>query len=58
MPQFKNEITKAYIVGDDDHTPVKIEENEGKRTMRVPRNGPNAIAYTVCLEISGDKVER
>jgi alpha-L-fucosidase len=58
LPEFKNEITKAYIVGDPAKTPVLIDRTNGLRLMHVTRNGPNAIAYTICLEITGDKVER
>jgi len=58
LPNFKNQITKAYIVGDSTQTPITIDETNGVRVAHVTRNGPNAIAYTICLEISGDKVER
>jgi alpha-L-fucosidase len=57
LPDFKNEITKAYIVGPE-QTPVVIDRVNGVRVAHVTRNGPNAIAYPICLEISGDKVER
>ena len=56
LPEFKNEIKKAYILGDP--TPVTVEMTNSVRVIRVPRNGPNAIAFPVCLEISGDKVEK
>jgi alpha-L-fucosidase len=58
LPDFKNEITKAYIVGDSTQTPIIIDSVNGIRVAHVTRNGPNAIAYTICLEIAGDKVER
>jgi alpha-L-fucosidase len=58
LPDFKNEIKKAYIVGDPAQKPIKIDEVNGVRVAHVSRNGPNAIAYTICLEIDGDKVER
>jgi alpha-L-fucosidase len=58
LPEFKNEITKAYIVGDPVKTPIAISRTNDIRVAQVTRNGPNAIAYTICLEISGDKVER
>lgn len=57
LPDFKNEITRAYIVGEPE-TPVEISETNGVRVAHVTRNGPNAIAYPICLEISGDKVEK
>ena len=37
---------------------VEISETNGVRVAHVTRNGPNAIAYPICLEISGDKVEK
>lgn len=56
LPEFKNDIKKAYIVGTQ--TPVEISETNGVRVAHVTRNGPNAIAYPICLEIAGDKVEK
>ena len=58
LPNFKNQITKAYIVGDPSQAPITIDETNGVRVAQVTRNGPNAIAYTICLEINGDKVEK
>ena len=58
LPNFKNDITKAYILGDPAKTPVAISRTNDVRVAQVTRNGPNAIAYTICLEISGDKVEK
>jgi alpha-L-fucosidase len=58
LPDFKNEIKKAYIVGDPAQTPVTIDTTNSVRVAHVTRNGPNAIAYPICLEISGDKVEK
>jgi len=58
LPNFKNQITKAYIVGDPTQAPITIDEVNGVRVAHVTRNGPNAIAYTICLEITGDKVEK
>jgi alpha-L-fucosidase len=58
LPEFKSEITKAYIVGDPAKNPVTIDRTNGVRVAHVNRNGPNAIAYPICLEITGDKVER
>jgi len=57
LPDFKNEIKKAYIVGDP-ATPVLIDETNGVRVAHVPRYGPNAIAYPLCLEISPGTVEK
>jgi alpha-L-fucosidase len=58
LPNFKNQITKAYVVGDPTQAPITIDEVNGVRVAHVTRNGPNAIAYVICLEITGDKVER
>jgi len=56
LPEFKNEITKAYVVGTQ--APVEISVTNNIRVAHVKRDGPNAIAYPICLEISGDKVEK
>ena len=59
LPEFKNEIKKSYILGDPSQTPVSLVSTNGIRCLKVDRNNePHATAYTVCLEISGDKVER
>lgn len=54
LPPFTNEIKKAYIVGDPEQKPVVIDTTNDVRVAHVTRNGPNAIAYPICLEIEGD----
>jgi len=56
LPSFKNDITKAYVVGTE--KPVEISETNGVRVAHVKRDGPNAIAYPICLEISGETVQK
>ena len=52
LPDFKNEIKKAYIVGDPEQTPITIDTTNNVRVAHVTRNGPNAIAYT---DLPGDR---
>jgi alpha-L-fucosidase len=58
LPKFKNEIKRAYVVGDPAQTPILIDTTNNVRVAHVQRSGPNALAYPICLEISGNKVER
>jgi len=55
---FKNQIRKAYVLGDPQKQEVTIEMVNGVRVARVPRPGPHATAYVLVLEIEGDKIER
>ncbi len=58
LPAFKNPITKAYLLGDPEKKEIAIETINGVRVARVPRPGPHATSYVLCLEIKGDTVER
>jgi alpha-L-fucosidase len=58
LPPFKNQIRKAYVLGDPQKQEVTIEMVNGVRVARVPRPGPHATAYVLVLEIEGDKIER
>jgi len=58
LPAFKNQIKRAYLLGDPNQESVKIDTVEGIRVARVPRNGPHATAYVLVVEIEGQKVER
>jgi len=58
LPPFKNQIRKAYVLGDPQKQEVTIETINGVRVARVPRPGPHATAYVLVLEIAGDKIER
>ena len=57
LPAFRNEIERAYILGDAQQTDCAIEIINGVRTVQVPRQGPHATANVLCLEIEGDAVE-
>ena len=57
-PGFKNEITNACIGSDPAKTPISIGRTNGVRLAHVNRNGPNATAYPIGREITGDRVER
>ena len=58
LPAFKNQIKKAYLLGDPEKNEIAIETVNGVRIARVSRQGPHATAYVLCLEIEGEKVER
>jgi len=58
LPAFKNPITKAYLLGDREKKEITIETINGVRVARVPRPGPHATSYVLCLEIKGDTMER
>ena len=58
LPDFTNAVKKAYLVGDPDQKPILIDTTNNVRVAHVFRNGPNAIAYPICLEIEGDQAGR
>jgi len=58
LPAFKNPIRNAYLLGDPAKQPIEIQTTNNIRIARVPRPGPHATAYTLCVEIEGDKVQR
>ncbi len=58
LPAFRNQIRKAYLLGDPEKKEIVIETLNGVRVARVPRPGPHATAYVLVLEIQGDKVDR
>src|SRR5205814_9963481 len=49
LPEFKNEVIQAYIVGDPAQVPVMIDRTNNVRVAHVVRNGPHASAYTICM---------
>jgi alpha-L-fucosidase len=57
LPAFKNSIKKAYFLADPKREAIPIDTVEGARVAKMPRNGPNAIANVLCVEIEGDHVE-
>ena len=57
LPAFKNEIRKAYILGDPKHEPLLVDTNNGARVVKTPRNGPDAMANVLVLEFEGEKIE-
>ncbi len=56
LPPFENEIRKAYIIGDPDRKPCRVEVINGVRTVWIHRQGWHATAQVLCLEIEGDTV--
>jgi alpha-L-fucosidase len=58
LPEFKNDIKKTYFLSDPSQTEIPITVTNGVRVVRAPRDGPNAMANVLVVEIAGDKVER
>ncbi len=58
LPEFKNEIKKVYYLSDPSRTAIPVTETNGIRIVLAPRNGPNAMANVLVVEIAGDTVER
>lgn len=56
LPDFSNAIKRAYILGDEQRTPCKIETIRGRLVAYIQRQGPHATANVLCLEIDGDTV--
>jgi alpha-L-fucosidase len=56
LPDFKNEIKRAYLNADPAKTPIEIEKSELGRTLKLGR-GADTMAPVICLEIEGDKVQ-
>jgi alpha-L-fucosidase len=58
LPEFKNDITHAYMLDDPTRTSLAITETNGLRVIQLPRSGSNPIANVIAVEIAGDKVTR
>ncbi len=58
LPEFKNEIKKAYLLSDPEQAPLSIITTNSARVVQMPHNLPDPVANVVVTEISGDKVER
>jgi alpha-L-fucosidase len=58
LPEFKNEIKKAYLLSDASQADIPVTVTNGVRVVTVPRNSQNPMANVIVAEISGDTVER
>ncbi len=43
-------VTKAYLLADPAHTPLKISQTGGNLTVNLPDKAPDPIASVLCLE--------
>jgi alpha-L-fucosidase len=44
--------TKAYLLGDPQHTALPVQQNENGVSLALPEKAPDAIASVVCVELS------
>ena len=58
LPAFKNEIKRAYLLGDGDRTKLAVMDDKGTRTIQTPHYAPNVTASVVVVEIQGEAAER
>ena len=58
LPAFRTAIRKAYFLSDPAQTPLRVENVDGSRFVRLPRLLPDAMANVVCVELDGTAVER
>lgn len=58
LPAFKNEIKKAYFLGDPGRTNFSVTVTNGIRVVQTPRFAPDAMASVIVVEYAGDQVER
>lgn len=50
LPAFSNKITKAYLLADPQHTPLKVVGGK----VELPATAPAGLAPVLCLEIEGE----
>ena len=59
LPAFKNEIKRAYLLGDPDHKElVVVAEEHGLRSIQTPHYAPNVMGNVLVVEIQGEAAER
>jgi alpha-L-fucosidase len=58
LPAFKNEIKRAYLLGDSDHKDLTVTTDKANRILQTPHYAPNVMASVLVVEIEGDAVER
>ena len=47
-----NQVSKAYLLGDATHTPLKFSQQNETISVALPANVPDPIAVVVCLEFA------
>jgi len=58
LPAFKTSIKKIYFLSDPKQENIPIQTVNGVRVVQTPRNGPDAMANVLCVELEGGQVER
>lgn len=60
LPNFKNEITTAYVLDEKGgHAPAEVKkESNGARSVVVPRYINDSLGTVLVVEYSGEKIER
>jgi len=58
LPDFKNEIKKAYLLSDPEQADLAITTTNDVRQVVIPREKQNSMANTIVVEIAGDQIER
>jgi alpha-L-fucosidase len=53
LPPVKGSIRKAYFLSDPEQTPLSISLKDGVRCIQLPRNAPDPMALTICVELAG-----
>jgi alpha-L-fucosidase len=58
LPTFKNEVKRAYLLGDSDRTELAVAGEKGARIVQMPHYAPNVMASVLVVEIQGEAAER
>ena len=54
LPGVKGKITKAYLLADQRHHPLKFQQTTQGVTIELPEKAPDAIASVLCLKVRGE----
>jgi alpha-L-fucosidase len=54
LPGVKARITKAYLLADQRHHPLKFQQTAQGVTIQLPDKAPDAIASVLCLKVRGE----
>ena len=52
VKDLKGQVSKAYLLSDTQHTPLKFTQQDGTFSVVLPKNAPDPIATVVCLEVA------
>jgi alpha-L-fucosidase len=47
-------VTKAYLLADSAHKPLKVQQENGRVTVALPTAAPDKIASVLALEVTGN----